>query len=80
MVTILSPAWFQFVPAVCMMVNCKARNAVFMTMLLEVADKPLGQLTTSVRAGEVTEKSALPCSDQKGYFGTTEENPAPPTP
>ncbi|TRZ23970.1 hypothetical protein HGM15179_003142 [Zosterops borbonicus] len=40
--------------AVCMMVNCKARNAVFMTMLLEVADRPLGQLTTSVRAGSLS--------------------------
>lgn len=59
MVTILSPAWFQFVPAVCMMVNCRARNTVFMTMLLEVADRPLGQITTSVQAGEVTEKSAF---------------------
>lgn len=59
MVTILSPTWFQFVPAVCTMVNCKARNTVFVAMLLEVADRPLGQLTASVRAGKVTEKSAF---------------------
>ena len=59
MVTILSPAWFRLVPAVCMTANCRAGNTVSTTMLLEVADRPLGQPATSVQAGKVTDKVAF---------------------
>lgn len=56
MVTILSPAWFRLVPAVCTMANCKAWNTVSTTVLLEVTDRPLGQPPTSVQAGKATDK------------------------
>lgn len=53
MVTILSPAWFRLVPAACTMVNCRSGNIVSTMLLLEAANRPLGQPACKQVTGKV---------------------------